>query len=215
VSLINLGSANVKTIVIGIALIALAFYAAMEVTSGEWSLEKRSARQSPAPIIKGPNYNEVGADDSKARDVYSYPSFLGNRLFVDCGRGCEQEIGRDGVMLSKSVSLARDSEDPVCSGSVYNPEDIDRDFARNEIRAEAHYTMQCWRIGGRIAEIETNAFGGARFQLYGPTGVSIQCHVADAYMGQFINLNPGDPVVIKGRGPSRIIGDVVFRACKL
>jgi hypothetical protein len=204
-----------RTTLTAVGVIAIVFYIAMRVSSREWPFATSAATQPLAPIIKGPKYNEVlPQKDRWLGTVIIEPSFLGERRFRDCGPRCgPEEIDIDGYPLP--YSKERNEEDPLCSKPIFSPETFDMEFAKNEIRAEAVYGTGCWRLSGRIAEIDTSFTGGARFQLYGPTGTSIQCHVPEAYMSQFIDLNSGDQVLIKARGPSRILGGVVFSLCKL
>ncbi len=204
-------------ILICVALAGLAFYATLQIISGEWTLDTAES-QSPAPIIKGPNYNEVGSTESQRDDpwvgtVSIQPAFLEDRRFRDCGPRCVEEVDAAGNPLQYSAE--RESMNPTCSVPIYSPETFDMAFAENEVRAEAIYRTGCWRLTGRIANIETSFLGGARFQLHGPTGASIQCHVPEAFMNKLMNVNRGDRVVVKGIRPSRVLGGVVFGECNL
>jgi len=135
----------------------------------------------------------------------------------------EQKQSKPVVIVQSTPPVVRRStatkELEVANGSgndssrIYYPEEIDRAFARNEIRAEATYDGYI-RLEGRISGIETNLWGGARFQLYGVTGASIQCGVPEEYKNGFVYLDPGERVIVSAEGPSIILGGVVFHSCR-
>jgi hypothetical protein len=196
-----------KTFVIGIVLMAIGIFVTLQIASGEWTIELPDwNRHQPATILKGPNFNDPS--DPYTGTIDSQPAFNGNRFIVDCGPRCVPlELNAEGDLVDMAIA---DKSNPLCSQQILSPEQVIRAFALNEIRAESAAEGRCWRVRGRIIDIETNLIQGARFSLLGPRGSSILCEVSEVRKGRFIEYNPGDEIIVKGVGPRRFLGTVVF-----
>jgi len=165
-----------------------------------------SGAKQPAPIVKGPDYNEgPTAGAQQARQDKAIAARAAKIV------AHQQELQAAEAIERDKANLAAEQQRKDAAAVVYSPEQIAAAFRDNEVSAEQRFAAP-FNVSGHVIDLETGFFSGSHMML--SYGVEVQCSFSEEDSKALANFHRGDAINVTGRNARRILG-VVTMDCQL
>jgi|SRR5271157_164717 len=162
----------------------------------------------PAPIVKGPDYNEAPATKGKR----PAPQAAVKRTPEDediAARAARIMAHQQEMQAAEAIELEQRRKD--AAAIVYSPEQIDAAFADNEVSAEQRFAAP-FNTSGFVIDLETGLLSGSHMML--SYRVQVQCSFSEQDSKALVNFHRGDRINVTASKARRILG-VVTMDCQV